>query len=103
MAIAAAIMMIRDGRVATLRPEFMLSLRMEITHDVEKIIGSVLNQYLQGRELISIGTAKQGASLDVVYLTRLKPDASADELVKTLNRISGIQSVQYQQRGFDLD
>ena len=50
---------------------------------------------------MSIATARQGVSLDVTYETRLRPDGSADELVKALNRVEGVQSVQLQRRGFD--
>jgi len=52
---------------------------------------------------MSISTAKQGAALDVTYETRMRPDGSADELVKALNRIEGVQSVEFQRRGFEQD
>ena len=50
---------------------------------------------------MSVSTAKQGVSLDVTYETRLRPDGSADELVKALNRIEGVQSVEMRRRGFE--
>jgi len=53
--------------------------------------------------LMSISTARQGVSLDVIYQTRLRPDGSADDLVKALNWIEGVQSVQLRQRGFEQD
>jgi hypothetical protein len=52
---------------------------------------------------MSVATAKQGVLLDVTYETRLSPDRSADELVKSLNRIEGVQSVRFQRRDFDGD
>jgi len=53
------------------------------------------------RELMSVGTARQGISLDVTYEARLRSTGSADELVKTLNQIEGVQSVELRRRGFD--
>ena len=52
---------------------------------------------------MSVGTSRQGVSLDVAYETRLRQTGSADELVKALNRIEGVQSVQLQRHGFDQD
>jgi len=101
--LAAFIMMMRPGLVASSQPMFLLSLRVGLGHDLDKLLGSTLDAHLQGRELMSISTAKQGAALDVTYETRMRPDGSADELVKALNRIEGVQSVEFQRRGFEQD
>jgi hypothetical protein len=39
----------------------------------------------------------------VTYETRLSPKGSADELVKSLNRIEGVQSVRFQRQNFEED
>ena len=101
--LAAFIVMMRPGLVASSQPMFLLSLRVGLGHDLDKLLGSTLDAHLQGRELMSISTAKQGAALDVTYETRMRPDGSADELVKALNRIEGVQSVEFQRRGFEQD
>src|SRR6185295_13025015 len=67
--LAAFIMMMRPGLVASSQPMFLLSLRVGLGHDLDKLLGSTLDAHLQGRELMSISTAKQGAALDVTYET----------------------------------
>ena len=99
--LAAFAMMTRPGLIASSQPAFLLSLRVGLGHDLDKLLGGTLDAHLQERELLSIATARQGVSLDVTYETRFRRDGSADELVKALNRVEGVQSVQLQRRGFD--
>ena len=99
--LAAFVMMSRPGLIASSQPAFLLSLRVGLGHDLDKLLGGTLDAHLEERELLSIATARQGISLDVTYETRLRRDGSADELVKALNRVEGVQSVQLQRRGFD--
>jgi hypothetical protein len=99
--LAAFVMMTRPGLIASSQPAFLLSLRVGLGHDLDKLLGGTLDAHLQERELLSIATARQGVSLDVTYETRLRRDGCADELVKALNRVEGVQSVQLQRRGFD--
>jgi len=99
--LAAFVTMTRPGLMAGSQPAFLLSLRVGLGHDLNKLLNGTLDAHLQGRELMSIATARQGVALDVTYETRFRPDGSADELVKALNRVEGVQSVQLQRRGFD--
>jgi len=99
--LAAFVMMTRPGLIASSQPVFVLSLRVGLGHDLDKLLGGTLDAHLQERELLSIATARQGVSLDVTYETRLRRDGSADELVKALNRVEGVQSVELQRRGFE--
>ncbi len=99
--LAAFVMMTRPGLIASSQPAFLLSLRVGLGHDLDKLLGGTLDEHLQERELLSIATARQGVSLDVTYETRLRREGSADELVKALNRLEGVQSVQLQRRGFE--
>ena len=100
---AAYMMMVVAGVLTGSPPVFLLNLRVGLGYDPEKLLGMILDAHLQERELVSIGTARQGISLDVIYQTRLRPDGSADELVRALNRVEGVQSVQLQRRGFEQD
>jgi hypothetical protein len=81
--------------------EYLLSLRVGLGQDVEKLLGGILDAHLQDRELVSISTARQGVALDVVYQTRLRTDGAPGELVKALNRVEGVQGVELQRRGFE--
>jgi len=101
--LAAFLMMTRPGLIATSEPSFLLSLRVGLGHDLDKLLNDTLDAYLQERELMSIATARQGVSLDVTYETQLRPEGSAQELVKALNRVEGVQSVEFRRRGFDQD
>jgi|ERR1043166_1847754 hypothetical protein len=97
---AAYLMMNRFHLLNNAQPGFLLSLRVGLGADFDQLLGTTLDAHLQARELMSIATARQGASLDLVYETRLRADASPDELVRALNRIEGVQSVEFQRRGF---
>ena len=99
---AAFVMMTRSGALSDSRPAFLLRLRVGLGHDLDKLLGDTLDAHLEKRELLSIGTARQGISLDFTYQTRLRPDGSPDELVKALNRVEGVQSVELERRGVEL-
>jgi len=99
--LAAYLMMARAQVFSASQPAFLLSLRVGLGLDLDKLLGGTLDAHLQERELMSVATAKQGVSLDVTYETRLSPEGSADDLVKALNRIEGVQSVELQRRDFD--
>ncbi|EMI17564.1 putative membrane protein [Rhodopirellula maiorica SM1] len=74
-----------------------LSIRIGIGRDPEKLLGSIFDRLLSKAELTSGGTSKQGASLDLNYRVRLKPDAKPTELINQLNLIEGVQSVDLRQ------
>ena len=82
---------------------YCLKLRFGIGQDLNKLAGSTLDAHLEGRELMSIATVQQGISLEATYETRLKPDGAPEDLVKALNRIEGVQNVQFQRRELEQD
>jgi energy-converting hydrogenase Eha subunit A len=100
---AAYLMMARARVFSAAQPAYLLSLRVGLGHDLDTLLGGTLDGHLQERELMSVATVKQGVFLDVTYETRLRSNGSADELVKALNRIEGVQSVRFQRRDFDGD
>ncbi len=98
---AAFLMMPRAHLVPPTAPAFLLTVRIALGLDVDKLLGGVLDAHLRERELVSIGTVRQGASVEVIYETRLRAEVSADDLLNSLHRIEGVQSVQLQRRGFE--
>lgn len=98
--LAAYLMMVCARGVGASQPAFLLSLRVGLGLDLDQLLGSTLDVHLQARELVSVATAKQGVSLDVTYETRFRPNGLADELVKALNRIEGVQRVDLKRRDF---
>jgi hypothetical protein len=99
--LAAFMLMPKQGLHLETTPAYLLRIRMGIGHDLEKLLGQILDQFLTGRDLVSIETAKQGVSVDFTYETRLKPDASPHELLKSLNRVEGVQNVELTRRSFE--
>jgi energy-converting hydrogenase Eha subunit A len=94
VALAAFVLMLRKNVRIESTPEYILNLRIEIEHDVETLLGPLLNKHLEERELISIGTAKQGVSLDISYRIKLSVNIRADDFLKMLNQTDGVQSVE---------
>jgi hypothetical protein len=85
------------------QPPLLLTLRIGFGHDPEKLLGATLNAYLSERNLMSVSTAKQGASLQVVYEARMRPGGSAVELVGAMNQTEGVQDVRLSRRGFEAE
>src|SRR5687768_299823 len=72
---------------------FLLHLRIGLGHDVNALVSGPLDAHTGRRTLVSMATARQGMAIEVSYRTTLRTDRSADDLVKALNRIEGVQSV----------
>lgn len=98
----AAFLKRRAGEAADAQPAFLLNLRVAIGHEMEPLL-KIVDEFVQGRDLLSISTTKQGVALDMRYETRLRPHASPNELVKALNRMEGVQGVEFQRRNIDQD
>jgi hypothetical protein len=91
---AAFAMAPRSSKTGASLTPFVLEVRIAVGHDLNETIGSTLDEYLNARRLISIGTARQGIALDAAYSVRIRNGKTANELVKALNRLDGVQSVQ---------
>jgi hypothetical protein len=84
-------------------PPFLLRIRIGLGNGFEELLGGALNDHLLGRRLMSVSTAKLGAALSVVYEGRLREGRTAEDLVRALNAIQGVQDVRFQRYGFELD
>lgn len=73
---------------------FTLTLRVGLGLDLDAVLGVALDSHLVSRRLQSIGTTRQGTSIDVIYDAVLAPTCSPDDLVKTLYRIEGVHAVE---------
>jgi hypothetical protein len=96
--ITAIVMRSRPARTPDALAWFTLSVRVGLGHDAETLIGGTLDKFASDRRVMSMATARHGMSIDITYETRLRKDSIPDELVKALNRIEGIQSVELQRR-----
>ena len=92
-----------QSRAGASKTEYVLTVRVVAGFDAESRLGDLFTAHLQTRDLMSIGTAKQGSFIDLIYHARLRPDRSPPALIQALNEREGVQSAQLQQRGFDMD
>jgi hypothetical protein len=76
-----------------------LRLRVGLGHDLEALVGATIDAHVAARRVLSMSTARQGLSLDVSYQGRLRGDDSAEALVKSLNRLEGVQDVELRRTG----
>jgi len=99
----AAFVMMRMRMSAVSPPdhEYALSLRVGLGCDLSQLLKGDCQTHIERGKLVSMGTAKQGISLDVTYQVRLRPEGSGEDLVKALNRIEGVQTVQLQRKGWE--
>jgi len=52
---------------------------------------------------MSVSTVKLGAALSVVYEGRIRDGRTAEDLVRAVNAIQGVQDVRCQRYGFEAD
>jgi hypothetical protein len=78
-------------------------LRLRVSLGTE--LDVLLKEVLAGGtfRLLSLGTAKQGTSLDAAYEVHLGKDLSPEELVKRLHRMDGIHDVRLTVRGAEAE
>ena len=72
---------------------YQVTVRVGVGHDVEPLLAPALDEILVRRQLVSIGTVKQGMSVEVAYAGALREGQKPESLVKALNRLDGVQSV----------
>ncbi|QEH34880.1 hypothetical protein OJF2_34250 [Aquisphaera giovannonii] len=75
-----------------------LSLRTGLSDSVRVAAESALASSAGSIELITAGTARQGAALDFTYRVRLRPGCSLAGVAAELNAIEGVQSVELSRR-----
>ena len=91
---AAAFWMTTRGPATAAGDAFELRVRAGLGRDLDSLVGASLGEHVVEHRLVSLATARQGMSLEASYRIRLREGASAGELVKALNRIDGVQSVE---------
>jgi hypothetical protein len=73
--------------------QYLVTMRVGLGHDVESLVGTVLDAHMKRRHLVSMGTVKQGLSVEVAYSGSISDDRQPESLVKALNRLEGVQGV----------
>lgn len=77
---------------------FLLHLRLGLGLNAEAVVGPVLDAHVMERQLLTVSTARQGLAFDVSYAVRLGRDHVAEAVVKALNSLDGVHSVEVQRR-----
>jgi hypothetical protein len=92
--VAALLMKPRAVKSPVSGAAFLVTIRAGLGHDIEAVAGPLLDAHMARRQLVGMTTAKQGLAVDVTFRGALKEGANVEQLVKTLNRTEGIQSVE---------
>jgi uncharacterized membrane protein YhiD involved in acid resistance len=99
---AGAFILAGQGRAQGLAdPQFLLTIRVALGHNLEGQSAQILDDGLLRRELVTVSTVRQGAALEFIYEVTLQPSSSAEDLVRSLNRVEGVQDVKLEMRGFE--
>ena len=77
----------------------LIHVRVGAGHSVEALTGPVLDAHIAKRQMMSMKTARQGTAVDASFQGQLRPGANVEELVKTLNRLEGVQEVDISRPG----
>jgi hypothetical protein len=81
------------------RGDATLSVRLGLGVDPSALLTGVLTKHLQNVRQLALNTARQGAAIDVTYAVRLKPGASVVALLGELNKVEGVQGVEWKEAG----
>ena len=82
----------RGGATAA---EATLVVRLGIGLDPAAVLNGVLSRHLDSFRMVSAGTARQGAALELTYRARLRTGVSVVALIGELNRVEGVQGVEW--------
>jgi uncharacterized membrane protein YhiD involved in acid resistance len=93
---AAAWIWSRRGALATPDDLYMLEVKVAVGQDADVVLRPTLETLVKTRRLMSLSTAKQGMAIEVRYQVALVRQDAAGELVRTLNKVEGVQGVSLQ-------
>jgi uncharacterized membrane protein YhiD involved in acid resistance len=96
--VALAAFLMRPGAVAlpARHETYLLTVRLGLGHDSATVLGPTFDTHTASRHLVSVSTTKQGMSLELLYRAALRSDEAAEDLVRALNRLDGVQGIALQ-------
>ena len=94
VALVAIAMATNGSKLAAAGTEHRLEIRMSSGHDPAALLTELFRQELASYRLTQIVTARQGLSLDLRYNVRLNEPADPLALVKSLQNLEGVQTVE---------
>jgi hypothetical protein len=93
--VLAAAWVFRPGARPAKQPEQTLVLRLGPGKAIEEAVSALLKERVPARRLVGVATARGGAALDVTWTVPALPGEQALALVGELNRIEGVQGVEW--------
>jgi hypothetical protein len=93
-AVAAFVFRARTASAVDRPLDFTLRVRIGAGHSPGVLLADVFGKHVEQSRLTMMGTARQGAALDVTYDVRLSRADGAEGLVSELNRLEGVQDVE---------
>ncbi len=81
------------GDVAASAADRRLEIRVGAGRAPETLFTAVFVEHLKSSKLVSVVSARQGAAIDLIYRVRLRNPAGLLPLVKALQALEGVQSV----------
>ncbi|MEO8070247.1 MAG: DUF4956 domain-containing protein [Acidobacteriota bacterium] len=103
VALAASLMMSKRSQHVAELSAYRLKVRLGLGTDLDTALRPTLTEHLIEQRLVSIGTAKQGVAINTSYEVRFRKNSSPAALVKAVNKIEGVQSVDLTARGEEED
>jgi len=75
-------------------PHWNLSVRIGVGHAPDELLAPLFGRHFQAVLLLAAETGRQGAALDLTYQVKPLPASSPATIVKELNLLEGMQSVE---------
>lgn len=94
VSLVAIVLATNSSKPVTETTEHRLEIRMSSGHDPVELLADLFQRELASYRLTQIVTARQGLSLDLRYNVRLKEPADPLALVKLLQHVEGVQTVE---------
>ena len=80
-------------------PEQTVTIRAAKAVELEKTVGGILNAQSTPFRLASIGTVKLATAVEAEFEITLAPGLPAEELLRQIGRIDGVQDIKIERRG----
>ena len=82
-------------------PDYFLRLRIPPGQDLLTVFTAAVQPHLQSHDLVSLGTAKGGAYVEVTYRVRLLPGVSVAAAASAISTAPGIEDIQLRRTNGD--
>jgi hypothetical protein len=93
--IALAAFLTRNGVPGKTVQLTTLKVRLGLASGQQTAIENIVKKYADSWKLIGSATARQGSAFDLSYQLRLKPNQQTSEMVRELNKVDGVQEVEW--------